>query len=60
MYENQNRGIQVYFKNHHSEYLLVETPDIIKDIVGETKVDRHTGIHMTKEIKAYGLGRIRD
>ena len=32
MYENQNKGIFVYFTNKHCDYLLADQPDIINDI----------------------------
>jgi hypothetical protein len=60
MCENMNRGIQIYFRNKNCEYYLAETPDILETIVGDTTVDRHFGIHVTKEIKIHMLGRIKD
>jgi hypothetical protein len=59
-YENNVKGIQVYFKNKGCEYMLASSPDIIKDILGETNVDRQTGVHMTEQIKMYAIGRLRD
>ena len=60
MYENQNKGIFVYFTNKHCDYLLADQPDIINDIVGGTKVQRKKGCHMNKQIKAWGEGLIKD
>ena len=60
MYENQNKGLFVYFTNKHCDYLLADQPDIINDIVGGTKVQRKKGCHMNKQIKAWGEGLIKD
>jgi hypothetical protein len=48
MYENQNKGLFVYFTNKHCDYLLADQPDIINDIVGNSKVQRKKGCHMNK------------
>ena len=61
MYENQNKGLFVYFTSKHCEYLLADQPDIINDIVvGKSTVDRKKGRHMNKQIKAWGEGLIKD
>ena len=60
MYENQNKGLFVYFANKHCDYLLADQPDIINDIVGNSKVQRKKGCHMNKSIKAWGEGLIKD
>ena len=60
MYENQNKGLFTYFTNKHCDYLLADQPDILQDIVGNTKVQRKKGCHMNKEIKAFGEGKIKD
>lgn len=60
MYENQNKGIFSYFVTKHCDYLLADQPDIINDIVGNTKVQRKKGCHMNKQIKQWGEGLIRD
>ena len=60
MYENQNKGLFVYFTNKHCDYLLADQPDIINDIVGNSKVQRKKGCHMNKQIKAWGEGLIKD
>ena len=60
MYENQNKGIFVYFTNKHCDYLLADQPDIINDIVGNSKVNRKKGCHMNKQIKQWGWGLIKD
>lgn len=60
MYENQNKGLFVYFTQKHCEYLLADQPDIINDIVGGTKVQRKKGCHMNKQIKQWGEGLIKE
>lgn len=60
MYENQNKGIFVYFANKHCDYLLADQPDIINDIVSNSKVNRKKGCHMNKQIKQWGWGLIKD
>ena len=60
MYENQNKGIFVYFTNKHCDYLLADQPDIINDIVGGSKVQRKKGCHMNKQIKQWGEGLIKE
>lgn len=60
MYENQNKGIFAYFTTKHCDYLLADQPDIITDIVGNSKVQRKKGCHMNKQIKAWGEGLIKD
>lgn len=60
LYENQNPGILVYFRNKHVDYYLADQPDILNKIVKDSRVSRGKGIHMTKEIKAFGEGRWKD
>lgn len=60
MVENQNTGIFTYFNNKHCSYLLADQPDIIRDIVGATKVNRSKGCHMTKEIKLWAEGALKE
>lgn len=60
MYENQNKGIFSYFTNKHSDYLLADQPDIINDVVSNSKVNRRKGCHMNKQIKQWGWGLIKD
>lgn len=60
LYENQWKGLATYFKQHHCDYLLADQPDIIKDIINDSHVSRGKGIHMTKEIRQYGEGLIKE
>lgn len=60
MYENERKGLFPYFTAKHCDYLLADQPDIISDIVGNTKVQRKKGCHMNKQIKQWGEGIIKD
>ena len=60
LYENQWKGLATYFKQRHCDYLLADQPDIISDIINDSKVARGKGIHMTKEIRQYGEGLIKE
>jgi len=60
LYENEKKGLFTYFSHKHSEYLLADQPDIIKDILKDSKVERGKGIHMNKPIKDWGEGLIKE
>lgn len=60
LYENEKKGLFTYFSHKHSEYLLADQPDIIKDIIKDSKVERGKGIHMNKPIKDWGEGLIKE
>lgn len=60
MYENERKGLFPYFTAKHCDYLLADQPDIISDIVGNSKVQRKKGCHMNKQIKQWGEGLIKD
>lgn len=60
LYENQNKGLFSYFSNKHCDYLLADQPDIINDIVKDSKVQRKKGCHMNKDIKLWGEGKIKE
>ena len=60
MYENERKGLFPYFTAKHCDSLLADQPDIISDIVGNTKVQRKKGCHMNKQIKQWGEGLIKD
>lgn len=61
LYENEKKGLYVYFTQKHEEYLLADQPDVINDVLNSnTKVNRKKGIHMNKEIKLWGERVIRD
>ena len=60
MYENERKGMFPYFTSKHCDYLLADQPDIISDIVSNSKVQRRKGCHMNKAIKDWGEGMIKD
>lgn len=60
MVENQNTGLFTYFNNKHCSHLLADQPDIIKDIVNNSTVNRRKGCHMNREIKLWGEGKIKE
>jgi hypothetical protein len=60
MYENQNKGIFDYFLHKKCDYMLADQPDIIRDVVGITTVQRIKGCHMNKPLKIWGIGLLKD
>ncbi len=48
LYENQLKGLKIYFEQKHCLHYLCEQPQIIKDIVKDSKVSRGYGIHMNR------------
>ena len=60
LYENERKGLFVYFTQKHCDYLLADQPDIINDIIGKSTVQRRKGIHMNTQIKDYGEGLIKE
>jgi hypothetical protein len=60
LYENEKKGLFTYFSHKHCEYLLADQPDIIKDIIKDSKVERGKGIHMNKPIKDWMEGLIKE
>ena len=60
LYENEKKGLFTYFSNLNMEYLLADQPDIIRDIVKDSKVQRLKGMHMSTPIKDWMEGLIKD
>ncbi len=60
LYENEKKGLFVYFSHKHCEYLLADQPSIIKDIIKDSSVSRGKGVHMPKEIKKWMEIAIKD
>lgn len=48
LYENQLKGLKGYFEMKNCLHYLCEQPQIIKDIVKNSKVNRGYGIHMNR------------
>ena len=61
LFENERKGIYPYFTNKHCDYLLADQPDkIITEIFKESRVQRRKGCHMTKQIRQYGEGLVKE
>jgi hypothetical protein len=60
LYENERKGLFVYFTQKHCDYLLADQPDIINDIIAKSTVQRRKGIHMNVPIKDFGEGLIKE
>lgn len=58
LYENQLKGFKAYFETKHCLQYLYEQPQIIKDIVKDSRVSRGYGIHMNRG--ANGSNGIKD
>lgn len=54
LYENERKGIFDYFESKQAVYLLQEQPEIIKDVLQKTSVNRGYGMHMNTPLKRYG------
>lgn len=48
LYENQLKGMKGYFEQKNSLHYMWEQPQIIRDIVKDSKVQRGYGIHMNR------------
>lgn len=61
LFENERKGIYPYFTNKHCDYLLADQPDkVIGEIFKDSKVSRRKGCHMTKQIRSYAEGLIKE
>lgn len=61
LFENERKGIYPYFTNKHCDYLLADQPDkVISEVFKDSKVQRRKGCHMTKQIRQYGEGLIKE
>lgn len=61
LFENERKGIYPYFTNKHCDYLLADQPDkVIGEVIKDSKVQRRKGCHMTKSIRQYGEGLIKE
>ena len=54
LYENERKGLFQYLEHKHETYLLADQPEIIKDVIQHSKVQRQKGMHMSKPLKLYG------
>lgn len=53
LYENEKKGLFQYLQTKYSTHLLKTQPEIIKDIIPNSKVQRGYGVHMPVAIKNY-------
>ena len=61
LFENERKGIYPYFTNKHCDYLLADQPDkVIGEIFHDSKVQRRKGCHMSKQIRQYAEGLIKE
>lgn len=61
LFENERKGIYPYFVNKHCDYLLADQPDkVISEIFKDSKVQRRKGCHMTKQIRQYAEGLVKE
>lgn len=60
LYENEKPGLFAHFTTKHCEHLLADQPDIIKDIIKNSTVQRKKGIHMAVGIKDWAELKTRD
>tara|TARA_B100001094_G_scaffold332806_1_gene406614 strand:+ start:468 stop:2483 length:2016 start_codon:yes stop_codon:yes gene_type:complete len=60
LYENNLKGLKIYFEQKKSLHLLKEQPNILKDIVNRTTVSRGYGVHMSEPIKVQCELYLRD
>jgi hypothetical protein len=60
LYENEKKGIFQYFQTKYCTHLLKDQPEIIKDIIKNSVVNRGKGIHMVPAIKNYCEILLRD
>jgi len=54
LYENERKGLYQYLEHKHETHLLLDQPEIIKDVVQNSRVSRGKGMHMSKPLKNYG------
>ena len=60
LYENNIKGLKIYFEQKKCLHLLKEQPKILKDIVKDSTTQRGYGIHMSEPIKRQCEIYIRD
>jgi len=60
MFENNIMGPIPYFDKQNARSFLAPSPIVVKTVLGNSRVDRRYGVHMTSDIKEWGLNKIRD
>lgn len=54
LYENEKKGLHQYMALKNYDWLLIDQPDYLKDIVKDSKVQRGKGMHMSTPLKTHG------
>jgi hypothetical protein len=54
LYENEKKGLHQYMELKGYEWLLIDQPGYIKDVVQDSKVQRVKGMHMSTPLKTHG------
>lgn len=61
MYENNIKGMGVYFINNNSEHLLANRPKVLEDALDyKSKANRRKGYTATSRVNAYGRNAISE
>jgi len=60
LYENEKKGLHQYAEIKNYDYLLMEQPGYIKDVIPNSTVNRVKGIHMNTQLKVHGEALIKD
>tara|TARA_R110000787_G_scaffold153516_4_gene267437 strand:+ start:7872 stop:9890 length:2019 start_codon:yes stop_codon:yes gene_type:complete len=60
LYENNLKGLKIYFEQRKCLHLLKAQPSILKDIVNRSTVSRGYGVHMSQPIKIQAEIYLRD
>lgn len=56
LYENNLKGLKGYFEQKNSLHYLYEQPQILKDMVKDSRVQRGYGIHMNRGVGSSSTG----
>lgn len=60
LYENMVTGIFDYFDYKEELYLLADPPQILANLISDSRVKRKKGCHMTPAVKAHGVDLINN
>lgn len=60
LYENEKKGLHQYAAQKNYDYLLMDQPQYIKDVVPNSSVNRNKGMHMSIPLKVHGETLIKN
>ena len=60
LYENEKKGVHQYFESKNIDYLLMDQPGYIRDVVPNSTVQRVKGMHMSQPLKVHGETLIKN